>query len=138
MRIGGKTGPQSGAPLDLEVEVMALCPEGAQSFAGAQFPLGRTAALRCAGVEVVITSERDQARGLDLFTHLGIDPRARSLIAVKSSQHFHDGFAPIAARIVYLNCPGSLQCDLRKYSYQQVHRPRWPLDEIAPSPWRVV
>ena len=73
-----------------------------------------------------------------LFTNLGIEPRERRLVVVKSSQHFYASFASIASRIVYLDCPGSLQLDLRRYDYQQVQRPRWPLDDPPPRPWQVV
>jgi microcystin degradation protein MlrC len=137
LRIGGKAGPLSGAPLDVHAEVLALADDAWQTFAGARFPLGRAAALRCAGVDVVVTTERDQARGTDLFTNLGIEPLQKRLIVVKSSQHFYASFAQIAGRIVYLDCPGSLQSDLKSYPYQHVSRPRWPIDAAPAAPWRV-
>jgi microcystin degradation protein MlrC len=137
LRIGGKSGPHSGAPLDLQAEVLALSAEASQTFAGALFPLGRAAALRCGGIDIVVTSVRDQARGTDLFTTLGIPLEGRRLIVVKSSQHFYASFAPIASRIVYLDCPGSLQSDFATFPYQHVTRPRWPLDAKPPAPWRV-
>jgi microcystin degradation protein MlrC len=137
MRVGGKTGPLSGSPVDAEVAILALAEDASQTFAGATLPLGRTAVLRCAGIDVVVTSQRDQARGIDLFANLGVDPHARRLIVVKSSQHFYDSFAPIADHIVYLDCPGGLQLDLRQYRYRHVRRPRWPLDATPPRPWRV-
>jgi microcystin degradation protein MlrC len=137
MRIGGKTGPRSGNPVDVHAEILALGVEASQTFAGARFPLGRAAAVRCGGVDVVITSQRDQARGTDLFTSLGIDLETKRLIVVKSSQHFYDSYSRIAARIVYLECAGSLQLDLREYPYAHVKRPRWPIDAAPPRPWRV-
>jgi microcystin degradation protein MlrC len=137
MRIGGKTGPLSGAPRDVHAEVLALDGNASQTFAGARFPLGRAAALRCAGVDVVITTERDQARGTDLFTNLGIRPEEKRLVVVKSSQHFYASFAKISDCIVYLDCPGSLQSDLKSHEYAQVARPRWPMDPSPAAPWRV-
>lgn len=137
VRVGGKSGRHSGAPIDARVEVLALNASASQTFAGARFPLGRAAALRCAGIELVVASERDQARGTDLFTNLGIPCEERRLIVVKSSQHFQESFARIASRIVYLDCPGTLQLDLASYAYERLTRPRWPLDPVPPSPWRV-
>jgi microcystin degradation protein MlrC len=137
IRIGGKTGPLSGTPVDVRAEVLALADDASQTFAGARFPLGRAAALRCGGMDIIITSERDQARGTDLFTKLGIRLEDKRLIVVKSSQHFYESFAKIASQVVYVECPGSLQSDLRSYSYDHVTRPRWPLDVTAPAPWRV-
>ncbi len=137
VRLGGKTGPLSGDPIDAEVEVLALASEATQSFAGERFSLGRAAALRCSGIDIVVATERDQARGTDLFTNLGITPQDKRLVVVKSSQHFYDSFSRIAGRIVYLDCLGSLQPNLRSYPYRHVSRPRWPLDDEPAAPWRV-
>lgn len=133
LRIGGKTGPLSGSPIDLEVEVIGLDAAASQDFAGERFPLGRAAAVRGAGIEVVLVCERDQARGPDLFTGLGIDLASKRIVVVKSSQHFRDGFAPIAREILYLDGPGTLQNDLASYSYRRIARPRWPIDPEAPE-----
>jgi microcystin degradation protein MlrC len=137
IRIGGKTGPLSGAPIDVHAEVLALDVDASQTFAGARFPLGRAAALRCEGVEIIVTTERDQARGTDLFTNLGIRPEEKRLVVLKSSQHFYESFSRISDRIVYLNCPGSLQSDLKSHDYAKVTRPRWPMDPTPATPWRV-
>jgi microcystin degradation protein MlrC len=139
IRIGGKTGVHSGQPLDVDAEVLALENRGWQTFAGERFRLGRAAALRCSDsrIDLVVTTERDQARGTDLFTNLGIRLAGKRLIVVKSSQHFYDSFSQIASRIVYLDCPGSLQSRLAAFSYQHVERPRWPIDDVAPKPRKV-
>lgn len=134
LRIGGKTGPLSGNPIDLEVEVIGLDAHARQDFAGEPFPLGRAAAVRGSGIEIVLVSERDQARGPDLFTGLGVRLEDKRMIVVKSSQHFHDGFAPLARAVMYLDGPGSLQSDLRHYAYRNIGRPRWPIDGEAPLP----
>lgn len=133
LRIGGKTGPQSGAPIDGPVEIIALAEHGTQTFAREPVALGRAAAVRIAGIDVVLTERRVQAYSADLFTNLGVRPETKRLVVVKSSQHFHSGFAAMARRVVYLDCPGSLQTDLTGYSYRRVQRPRWPIDpEPAP------
>lgn len=137
IRLGGKTGVHSGAPLDLHAQVIALDAEAFQTFAGERFRLGRSAALRCAGIDVVVTSVREQARGTDLFTRLGIPLTEKRLVVVKSSQHFHDAYASIASKIVYVDCAGSLQSDLTAFRYQNLVRPRWPIDASPVAPWSV-
>jgi microcystin degradation protein MlrC len=72
-----------------------------------------------------------------LFTNLGIRLAEKRLIVVKSSQHFYDSFSQIASRIVYLDCPGSLQSRLRTFPYRHVERPRWPIDGTPSAPRRV-
>jgi len=86
-RFGGKIGPTSGAPIDAMVTVIGLKRDCWQSFGPAQAPLGDCAAIRIGGIEIALISNRNQALGLELFTNLGIDPRAKKLVVVKSTNH---------------------------------------------------
>jgi microcystin degradation protein MlrC len=131
LRFGGKTEVGSGMPIDAEVEVLSLTEYGFQTFAGARVPLGRTAAIRAGGVEVVLISTRAQAMGIDLFGNHGIDPSQYRLLVVKSNQHFYASFATIATRILYGDGNGSQPADVTKLPYKRVVRPIWPLDDVA-------
>jgi microcystin degradation protein MlrC len=92
-------------------------------------PLGDCAAVRVGGVEIVLIANRTQALGLELFTNLGIDPRQRRIVVVKSTNHFMAAFGPIAKRVIYVDSDAPLARDYRKIAYQRVERPIWPLDE---------
>jgi microcystin degradation protein MlrC len=98
LRLGGKSGPASGAPLDLLARVRAVAEDFAQTgLGGARQPMGLTVWVEIEpGVDVVINSTRTQGFHRDLFTGLGVDLEAKRLIVVKSSQHFETGFSPIA------------------------------------------
>jgi microcystin degradation protein MlrC len=45
---------------------------------------------------------------------------------VKSTQHFHNGFSPIAEEILYVSAPGTGAMDMRGLGYRNVSRPLWP------------
>jgi microcystin degradation protein MlrC len=94
-------------------------------------PLGDCAAVRVGGVDVVLITKRTQALGLELFTNLGIDPRARKLVAVKSTNHFMAAFGPIARKVIYVDSGGPLNRNYRQLPYTRVNRPIWPLDEAT-------
>ncbi|MFC3675609.1 M81 family metallopeptidase [Ferrovibrio xuzhouensis] len=137
LRLGGKTGPMSGAPLDLEVEVRSLVRNAMQSFGAAQMPLGDAACLRVlsfdgqpAGddVEVVVNTLRNQAKGLELFTAHGIDLAQKRIVVVKSSQHFHAAYAPVAQDVLYVGGPGAIAADIAQLDYRRITRPKWPFD----------
>jgi microcystin degradation protein MlrC len=130
LRIGGKVGPSSGLPLDAEVEVLAVREDGHQSGLGVgrAMPLGLAVALRVGGVELVLNSIRQQVFSPDCFVELGVDVSAKSIIVVKSSQHFRAAFDPIAAATIYCDAPGALSADLTQLPYRHVRRPIWPLD----------
>ncbi len=128
LRFGGKTGPQSGQPIDATVEVIALARDAWQSFGPTQVALGDCAAIRVDGIEVVLITKRTQALGLELFSNLGINPLAKSILVVKSTNHFMAAFGPIAKRVLYVDSDAPLSRDYRKIPYTKVDRPIWPLD----------
>lgn len=129
LRIGGKIGPASGQPLDADATVVGLARDCWQSFGPTQVPLGDCAAVRVGGVEVVLITKRTQALGLELFTNLGIDPSAKKLVVVKSTNHFMAAFGPIAKKVLYVDSDAPLSRDYRRIAYTRVQRPIWPLDE---------
>ncbi len=131
LRFGGKIGPASGLPIDAEVTVTGLKRDCWQRFGPTQVPLGDCAAIRIGGLEVVLITKRTQALGLELFSNLGIDPRAKKLVVVKSTNHFMAAFGPIAKQVLYLESDGPLNRDYREIPYKKVQRPIWPLDEVT-------
>jgi microcystin degradation protein MlrC len=133
LRIGGKTGRSGGPPLDVRCRVLRVEPAAWQSWAATRMELGAACAVRIGPVEVVLASMRDQAYGPDLFTNLGVDPAACRIVAVKSAQHFVDGFQPIARDIVLAGGGGPLETDFRRIDYRNIARPKWPLDDIGPG-----
>ena len=83
------------------------------------------------GRDVVLITNRTQALGLELFTNLGIDPGAKKLIVVKSTNHFMAAFGPIAGKVIYVDSDGPLSRDYARIPYARVQRPLWPLDGVT-------
>ena len=131
LRIGGKVGPDSGEPLDVLVEVVHLTRGHTQKIGEFAAPLGDCAAIAFEGLEVVLTSVRDQAYSPELFNGVGIDCAKRRIIVVKSAQQFRIGFEPLSRHIF------NLWRDPRHRNYKNVRRPIWPLDEITELPEQV-
>jgi microcystin degradation protein MlrC len=129
LRIGGKIGPLSGQPLDLQVTVKALQPDMVMTgLSNTPTALGDCALVEAAGVQIVLISLRNQAMGTDLFTHLGVDLGAKKIIVVKSSQHFYAAFSRVAQHVIYVAAPGAVTVDLKTLPYKKIRRPKWPID----------
>ena len=48
---------------------------------------------------------------------------------MKSTQHFHAGFAPISARVIYTGDRGALAADMRTIPYRHVATSEyWPFN----------
>jgi microcystin degradation protein MlrC len=121
LRVGGKVGPLSGDPLDLEVTVRAVTPEYTQTgLGGGRQPLGLSVWIELpGGIDIVICSVRTQGFHSDLFSGLGIAIERKRFVVVKSSHHFHTGFAAIARHVIHVATPGAIQMDFANIAYRK-------------------
>ena len=128
LRIGGKCGPHSGQPVDLQVTVRAIKEDHVQEVPGVY-------SSRCGpsvwvstedGIDLVLISRRQQLYAQNLFTDLGVELTTKRGIVVKSSQHFYAELAPLAGEIVYVNTPGLLRTDFENIAYQVRDTHFWP------------
>jgi microcystin degradation protein MlrC len=126
LRVGGKSGIASGDPVDLEVTVRGFADDVTQRFGAAPVRMGESAWIEASGVHLVLTSLRTQVFHPEGMTKLGLDLSACRLVIVKSTQHFHAGFAPIAKAIFYAAPPGALRCDFANIPYRKLKTPYWP------------
>jgi microcystin degradation protein MlrC len=128
LRIGGKIGPLSGDPMDAACTVHRLVPDMMMTgLAGTPLAMGDCALVETAGIEIVLTSLRNQAMGTDLFTQLGCDLASKKIVVVKSSQHFYASYSKIAKHVIYVGAPGAVALDLNTLPYRKIKRPKWPL-----------
>jgi len=136
LRFGGKAGPLAGEPIDARVKVLKAVPEGWQSFGPSRVTLGPTALVRIEGTEVdiILNTNRTQTFEPDIFFNIGVDPLAKDILLVKSTNHFYAGFAPIASEIIYVSAPSSYPSDPAVTNYTKLTRPIWP--RVA-DPWKV-
>jgi microcystin degradation protein MlrC len=74
--------------------------------------LGPSALIRVApGVRVILASRKMQAYDQAIFRHLGVEPSAQRILALKSSVHFRADFQPIAAAVLVAAAPGPVVAD---------------------------
>ena len=122
LSLGGRS---DGAPLTVTAEVEALT-DGRFTCTGPMgrgnpADLGSTALIRVApegarkvplpGVRVILVSRKMKTLDQALFTHVGVDPAAQKIIALKSSVHFRAHFQPIAERVIVVAAPGPVVAD---------------------------
>jgi microcystin degradation protein MlrC len=129
IRLGGKLGPQSGPPVDARAKVLKVAKDVTIEFGGERKSVGTigdAAALEIEGVTVIVNTRRSQCLSRDCFTKLGVDPSTKKVVVVKSMQHFHAAYAPIASEVVYVAAPGALVPDWSLLPYRNVDKAQWP------------
>ena len=95
---------------------------------GVQLSMGPTAVLRCGGVRVLVATHNIQVYDLQVFLSQKIDPRACSVVAVKSWHHFRAAFEPISRGVMLVDSGGLASRDLKRFTYHKIRRPIYPLD----------
>lgn len=135
LAIGGKIDASvGGGPLQVTGQVMAIS-DGRFKFEGPMFTglpgsTGQSVCLRVEGLDIMIVSDRMQMLDRNIFRVVGIEPMEKSILAVKSMQHFKGAFAPIASQIIVTDAGGLCSPDLATRSYKRVRRPIYPLDPV--------
>ena len=106
IRLGGKTGPFAGNPIDARAKVLAVQSDMEQEGLGYTHPIGTAAAFEIDANFLVASTVRGQVFNPSCFTDLGVDLEKARGIVVKSSQHFYATFAPLGARSILLRHTG--------------------------------
>lgn len=91
---------------------------------GNRLRLGPMALLRVRaggeGVRVAVTTNKFQASDQAMFRHLGVEPAAQRVVALKSSVHFRADFQPIAADVLVVAAPGPVPADTAGLPYRNL------------------
>jgi microcystin degradation protein MlrC len=133
VKLGGKTDPRfGGGPLDLEGELI-LISDGRYTgdgpmAGGLHLHFGLTAVLRVGGIDILVVSEPAQMLDLQQFKAFGIDPAAKTVVGLKSMQHFRAAFEPIAGKVIVCDSGALCTTHLEKLPYRNVPRPIFPID----------
>ncbi|HTO56081.1 MAG TPA: M81 family metallopeptidase [Myxococcota bacterium] len=134
LALGGKSDGLHGAPLHVRAEVTALS-NGRFSpralLAGVELDLGPMARLRIGGIDVLVSSRRQQTFDDEVFRSHGIDVRRMKIVGLKSAHHFRAGFEGLASAIVTADGPGLTTQRIEVFPRERTPRPIWPLDPEA-------
>jgi microcystin degradation protein MlrC len=67
-----------------------------------------------------VSTKRMQAHDQAPFRHLGIEPSAQKILALKSTVHFRADFQPIAEEVLVAVAPGGHVVDPTRYAYKHL------------------
>jgi microcystin degradation protein MlrC len=141
LRVGGKMDMPSiglkGEPLQLTGVVRAIT-DGEYTITGPQLTgvrsyMGRTVVLDAGAVEIVICERSQEPWDLGVFTSVGIDPRRKKYLVLKSRMYYRPVFLPIAKAAIECDGVGVGSSDWRLFPYKKIRRPMYPLDSMNDS-----
>lgn len=133
LSIGGKMAPAlGGGPLEV-TGTLKWIGDGRVTgsgpiLGGLERSFGATVVLEVGGIDVLIVSIAHQILDLKQFETFGIAPACKSVVALKSMQHFRAAFTPIAGRIIVCDSGALCTLDYASLDYKRVPRPTFPLE----------
>ena len=133
IELGGKNDPAfGGGPLTLTGTIRALS-DGqitgdGPMMGGQKLNFGPTAVFRVGGIDILVVTERGQMLDQQQFKAFGIMPAEKTVVALKSMQHFRAAFEPIAARVIICDCGALSTPQMHRRAYVNAPRPIYPLD----------
>jgi microcystin degradation protein MlrC len=97
---------------------------------GVLMDMGPTVVLDTGKVEIVVIARHQEPNDLACLLSLGIDPRRKRFLMLKSRVHYRAGFRDVAKEVI--ECAGTGVCtsDYDMLDFQRVRRPIYPLDLI--------
>lgn len=137
LELGGKTDMPAigrvGEPLHVTGRVRAIT-DGQFSVTvpmgrGTQTDMGATAVLQVGSVKIVVISRNVEPWDPGCFRSVGIEPTHMRYLVLKSRIHYRAGFHDISTRDIPCNGVGVTSSDNSLFSFENVRRPIYPLDE---------
>jgi microcystin degradation protein MlrC len=77
---------------------------------------------------LVLNTLRHPPFSLGQLTCLGIDPRRQRILVVKAAIAYKAAYLPVAGTIIEVDTPGLTAVNPRRFNYQHIRRPMFPLD----------
>lgn len=132
LRFGAKSAPFTGQPIDKRVIVKGLKKNAEMKFGESLAPFGDAAWIHFDGIDVILNSTRAQSFDPSLFSVMGIEPRERKILLIKSTNHFYDSFSRIASEIIYCSAGKPYPNRPAETDYRKAPRDIWPMVD---DPW---
>jgi len=122
--LGGQSGVAGDAPFQAVFRVEQLsdgcCRYDGPMMHGKLGNVGPTARLSIHGVQVVVSSHKDQMLDRNLYRMAGVEPEQMKILVNKSSVHFRADFQPIAEAVLVAKAPGPLLADPADYPWTRL------------------
>lgn len=134
--LGGQSGVPGDAPFYETFRVEQLsdgrCRYDGPMMHGKITDAGPSARLSIGGVQIVVSTYKDQMLDRNLYRMAGVQPEAMKILVNKSSVHFRADFQPIAEAILVAKAPGPLCADPADFPWTRL-APGMRLRPLGPA-----
>lgn len=126
LQLGGRGGFVGDTPLTADFIVEKLS-DGVVQMSGGLYgvsigQMGLSACLRVGGVQIAVCSNTSQMADQQQFRYLGIEPREKSILVVKSTIHYRASFDALGGLNIFAAAPGGMVADFTTLPWRNLPR----------------
>lgn len=143
--IGGKSDKRYGKPICVENAEILGCSDGhfrytTPMYYGQPYCVGNTARLKIGNVEVIINSVPRQTHDDRMIAITGSDIGFYNMIGLKSAIAYKAFYEKLPNYLCTEECdaPGCSSNDLSIFTYENIRRPVYPLDDITEPKYKEI
>ncbi len=129
LRIGAKSGPEAGRPVDLRCEIRRVIPDLVQRPMGPiqAMPFGDAVWVSAEpGLDLILHARRAGTLRPEVITDFGISLERKRVVVAKMWRHGVEGFAGVATDFKILMTPGTQTLDFARILSGEFQSPSWP------------
>lgn len=120
--VGGKSHPLYGPPVSVTGKVTLI-----SDFSGKDQPAVR---IETGGITLVVNTDQIGPNDQKNLRAMGIDPSKYAMVVCKGGFAFRPQYPESIYAYIMSNTPGFASVDLKSFTWSQIPRPIYPLDEI--------
>lgn len=133
--IGGRYAPQFSKPVHVKgtVEKIVEMKWTLNGHIGNNLPIdmGLGAVVKSGDTTILLVERSGPGSSPVLYETAGLDPRNFGIVVAKSPSGFRADYGSFTAEILLADTDGCAPGNLHRLTFDRVHRPLWPLNDIA-------
>ncbi|WP_163099975.1 M81 family metallopeptidase [Peribacillus alkalitolerans] len=135
LKLGGKTSPEFGTPVEVHAKVISLS-DGIFFNSGPfnqhlRVDVKGAAYIKIGEVDILLIGRPMSANDPEMFRHIGIEPTSYRILGMKVKNHFRAAFDPLISKVIYVDAPGVASNELMNFPYKNIPDEIWPLKDIT-------
>ncbi len=132
VKLGGKLDPKSGQPIEVLAIVNGI--GGGRIKADVigmeSFDMGRAVLLKVGNISIAVSEKRGVGGNHPIvYQHFGIEPAEAKMVVVKTASNWQY-YQSMISEVVRVDTPGATMSQLHNFTWKQLPRPIYPLDDL--------
>jgi microcystin degradation protein MlrC len=130
--LGGRLDPLSGPPVEITAKVVRIGGGRIESpiITLESFDMGRAVLLQAGSIGIVVSEERGIGGNHPVvYRHFGVEPAEAKMIVLKTASNWQF-YKDMTSEVIRVNTPGGTMSSLHDFTWTQLPRPIYPLDDL--------